>query len=200
MNKYILKNIITSAKTILDIGSYDGKDARELSDLFECDVHCFEPVPYNFKHHEKLILYPVAIGNCKRKQKMYISAHAQSNSLNKPKNHLTVWPDISFEISETEIEVVSLDDWYKGGIVDLIWADVNGSERDLIKGGRNTLKSTRFLFIEVSDKKLYEKQSNINWVIDAAKTVGLELHSRYDEGENFMNILFENVELNKRIK
>jgi len=46
--------------------------------------------------------------------------------------------------------------------VDLIWADVQGAEADLISGARQTLKKTRFLYTEYSDEELYAGQINLS--------------------------------------
>jgi hypothetical protein len=43
-------------------------------------------------------------------------------------------------------------------VIDLIWADVQGAEGDLIRGGTRTLASTRFFYTEFDDKELYVGQ------------------------------------------
>jgi len=45
--------------------------------------------------------------------------------------------------------------------IDLIWADVQGAEADLICGARQTLKTTRYFFTEFSDRELYSGQINL---------------------------------------
>lgn len=194
MNKQELKNIIGQAKVILDIGSYDGKDARELHELFGCDVHCFEPNEEVFIISEGLIYWPFAVGVRVEQISYYTSEHKQSASSKKAEHHLKVWPDIPFYDYSHTVNCITLDRWQENRPdIDLIWADVNGSEGDLIKGATETLKHTRYLYIEVSDKELYSGQPKINAVIAMLpdfKVIGL-----YDFGENFGNILFKNMKL-----
>ena len=42
--------------------------------------------------------------------------------------------------------------------IDLICADVQGAEGDLIDGGRQALARTRFFYTEFSDREWYERQ------------------------------------------
>ena len=44
------------------------------------------------------------------------------------------------------------------GAIDLIWADVQGAEGDLIEGGRQALARTRYFYTEYDDQELYEGQ------------------------------------------
>jgi FkbM family methyltransferase len=193
MNKQELKNIIGEANVILDIGSYDGKDARELHELFGCQVHCFEPNEEVFKWSEGLIYWPFAVSNSSKNVNLIESDHPQSSSLKLPHKHKAVWPKITFYPTKA-VTCIRLDRWSENKRnIDLIWCDVNGSEGDLIAGATETLKHTRYLYIEVSDKELYAGQPKINEVIAMLpdfKVIGL-----YDFGENFGNILFKNTKL-----
>lgn len=194
MNKQDLKKIIGTATCILDIGSYNGTDARELHDLFGCEVHCFEPNQEVFKHSEGLVYWPVAVGNKDERAMMYISKrHMQSSSINEPKDHLEIWPDIEFK-DFLFVDMIKIDTWNWGNkMIDLIWADLNGNEGEFIKGAEKTLKNTRYLYLEVSDKCLYYGQPNSEIIIDML--YDFEEIAVYDENENYRNILFKNVKL-----
>lgn len=200
---------------ILDIGCYDGKDAKDLANLFEnCEIHCFDPDPRAFelfdhfnKDNEQLTFYPFAVCHHNQNEYFYLSDSATrrhydfqkewsaSSSIKKPKEHLNVFPDVTFKQEPIVVSCIRLDTWvalydHKNKIIDLIWADVNGSEKELIEGANQTLCNTRFLYIEFSNKELYEgeitKQELLNKLYD------FEVVGTYNEGENFGNLLLKN--------
>lgn len=77
-----------------------------------------------------------------------------SSSIREPKNALTAWPDMTF--TKSTVEVVSLDSIFANTPIDFIWADIQGAEVDMIRGGIDTLKNTRYLYTEYCDGELYE--------------------------------------------
>ena len=90
-----------------------------------------------------------------------------SSSLKQPKGHLARYP-VSF--GETiEVESVTLDAYARRndlGRVDFIWADIQGAEGDMIRGGRDLLSRTRYLYTEYSDDELYEGQATLGDICD----------------------------------
>jgi hypothetical protein len=42
--------------------------------------------------------------------------------------------------------------------IDLLWVDIQGSERRMILGGDQALERTRYLFMEVEGEKMYDDQ------------------------------------------
>lgn len=84
----------------------------------------------------------------------------QSGSLRRPTGHLEVWPWVEFTETIT-VETRSLDSWAAEnslGSIDLVWADVQGAEGDLVRGGLRTLERARYLYIETSETEYYEGQ------------------------------------------
>jgi hypothetical protein len=51
--------------------------------------------------------------------------------------------------------------------VDFIWADIQGSEIDLIRGGQTALKHTRYLYLEYSNGGLYQGDANLEALCQA---------------------------------
>lgn len=106
---------------------------------------------------------PWATTNPKIEERHYPEGWDQSGSLRAPKNHGQFWPWVKFENTIT-ISVMRLDSWVVGYFegpslpIDLIWADVQGAEGDLIAGGQWTLKRTKFFWTEYSDSEWYEGQ------------------------------------------
>lgn len=215
--KFIKELIGNKAKpVILDIGTYDGFDAAELALQFEdCEVHCFEADKRSqelFKSQQgdnpKLHLWEVVVGSeSYTKVKLYKSdsetrrhyedqkSWSASSSIRKPKNHLELFPDVQF-IETEEVESTTLDmwDWFHDfDVIDFIWCDVNGAEEDVVKGGTEVLKKTRYLYIEFSNKELYEGQ------IDKEKLLSLlpdfEELGVFNWMGNFGNVLLKNKNL-----
>lgn len=223
MNKVDIKTLINKENPlVLDIGCYDGKDSLGLSQVLECDVHCFEADPLSqdlfeslHAENKRLILYKMAVSDVDGKIDFYQSNHPQSNSIKEPKEHVNVFPGVQFD-EIINVQSIRLDTWYRSFtvfdagqnwepsskhklIIDFIWADVNGAEKDLIRGGLSALANTRYLYIEVAKKELYKGQShydpdsNKNWISEMLPH--FRRISTYNWGENFGNILLKNIAL-----
>jgi hypothetical protein len=90
-----------------------------------------------------------------------------SGSIRKPKEHLDVYPWCKFE-SKIVVKTRTLDSWAREegvGVIDLIWADVQGAEADLIAGGKEALRRTRYFYTEYSNAELYEGQANLKQLL-----------------------------------
>lgn len=205
MNKQEIKKLVNRNNPfILDVGCYDGKDSKELSDALDCDVHCFEPDPLsqdlfklNHENNRRLHLYPYALTNVDGMIDFHQSNHPQSNSIREPKEHVNIFPGVLFD-EVIKVKSMRLDTWCQAiPTIDFIWADVNGGEEDFIRGGLNALSHTRYLYIELSNKELYEGQSYYD--PHRASNVITTLLSdfrvvfNYNWGKNFGNVLFKNI-------
>lgn len=201
MNKEIFKDLLSANPVILDIGSYDGKDADELSRMFNCEVHCFEMDKDNCRKiqaigNNKLRIWPYAVSNEIGEVKYSRSDnHPQSSSLRPPLMHTVVFPDVKFNEQHTAF-AIKLDIWFKlmwYNAIDLIWCDVNGAEANVIAGGRETLKNTRYLFIEFEQKELFEGALTREQMKDALPE--FECIGEYNFEGNYGNLLFKNNNL-----
>ncbi len=174
---------------VLDIGAFDGADSYEFAQL-GCEVIAFEPLEYNrgmMRTHKNITLIPYAVSDVEGESQFYASDNNCSGSLLPPKTHLQIWPKVSFE--KSKVKCITLDSWYKGfgKPIDLIWADVNGAEEQLIKGAAETLKNTKYLMIESSDKELYAGQVNIKTLVSMLPD--FELVGIYNDYERFCDLL-----------
>lgn len=218
--KEIADLIGKSSPILLDVGSYDGKDSRQLNELLSGDpvIFCFEPDPRSialFKklnsHNCNLYLCELALTNINGTIDFYLSdsetrrhysdqkSWSASSSIKKPKYHLELFPDVIFK-EKVKVDSMKLDDWYNltlsitNSIVDFVWADVNGGEEDFVLGGKNVLNDkVRFLYIEVSDKELYEGEATRQRILDLLPN--FELVDTFNDLGNFCNILLKNKTL-----
>ena len=208
MNKQSIKSLVNKPDAfVLDVGCYDGKDSKELSDILGCDVHCFEPDPLsqdlfeaNHGANKRLHLHRFALSNINGEIDFYQSNHPQSNSIRQPKRHLNLFPAVAFD-ETIKVKSKKLDTWYiqrsESRPIDFIWADLNGSEKDFILGGLATLSVTRFLYIEAAVKELYEGQVHVDDLLAMVKDhlPYYEVMSFYNWGESFGNVLLKNNNL-----
>lgn len=169
------------SKVVLEIGANDGTDSMRLAKAFRSAVvHCFEPEPrvlaelrLKAARSRQLVVHPTAVcaidspvdfyqssGAPEGREAEFLNGWHLSGSIRPPLDHLEIHPWCTFD-SVIRVEGCRLDTWaaeHQLESVDLIWADVQGAEVDLIEGGRQTLESTRFFYTEFDDRELYEGQ------------------------------------------
>ena len=150
--------------------------AKFITAIPNAHLYCFEPdarAIVRFKNNPMLRtdhvhLYEVAIGSRTGRTTFYPSTSDdqdgggfdQSGSIRSPKNTALDHPWVKFGKPIT-VQTLTLDDWCRDNKisdVDFIWMDVQGAERDVIDGGTQTLRKTRFIYTEYSNNELYEGQ------------------------------------------
>ncbi|MEY3868228.1 MAG: 2-O-methyltransferase NoeI [Cyanobacteriota bacterium] len=193
---------------VLEIGASTGEDTLEfLGEFSHIQLYCFEPDPRCQEIHKSKVndprcqLYEIAISDVNGEAEFYQSNGSyegfseyqdwlQSSSLKKPKNHLEVHPWCKFE-NKVTVPTRRLDSWFEENQIDeidLIWADVQGAEENLIKGGLKTLSHTKYFYTEYEDDELYEGQitlEQIKTLLPNFKAIGYFGN----------NVLFKNTEM-----
>lgn len=173
---------------ILDIGTNDGGHTREFLNLFKNPkIYAFEPDPRAqgyFRRNvqdDRVKLFELAISSIDGEIEFHMSdgfpspdweaslpgGWDRSGSIRNPKAHLDIWPWCTFDES-IKVQTTTLDTWCeKEGVesIDLIWADIQGAEVDLIMGGIETLDKTRYLYTEYCNQELYEGQINLRQLL-----------------------------------
>ncbi|WP_445219912.1 FkbM family methyltransferase [Bradyrhizobium sp. Pa8] len=186
---------------ILDIGSYDGTDARRFLQLRpDAHFYCFEPDPRalvrfkkNMQDLSSVKLFEFAISDRNGEIEFHPSngdGEAEgwdlSGSIRRPKNHLAEYDWVRFDQPIT-VETRRLDDWSSEANlnkIDLIWMDVQGAESDVIAGGSRTLSNTRFIYTEYSDRELYEGQLSLQAILELLPSFEVvRLYPRAVEGD-----------------
>ena len=197
---------------ILEIGANDGQDTARLLEMFpEATIHCFEPDPRasalfeNNVRSDRVRLHPIAIAAHDGDAVFYQSGGAPpgreeefpdgwhlSGSIRRPKHHLDAHPWCRFD-EEIHIQSRTLDSWATDAeveFVDFIWADVQGAEVDLIRGGTRVLQSTRYLYTEYNDDELYEGQLTLAGLLDILP--GWRVETRFKDDVLLANTNFSN--------
>jgi 2-O-methyltransferase len=161
-------------KTFLEIGSHCGTDTAWMAELCNVTIHAFEPDPRNQQlARHNVVQHREAIADHDGRAGFTLSRAGwgqewtHSSSIKKPKNHLERFP-VTF--GETiEVEAITLDTFCRReqlGVIDFIWADIQGAEGEMIRGGAETFARTRYLYTAYSDDELYEGQVTLREIVD----------------------------------
>ncbi len=195
---------------IIEVGANTGQTTIELLKYMpEATIYCFEPEPKAIIEFKKNVNYPnvhlieSAVGNENGSIVFHQSGAIgqewnQSGSIRNPTEKITqIWPWLRFPTS-INVPITRLDDWVKTiqpifPFVDLIWADTQGAESDLILGALDLLSKTRFLYSEYGFEEIYEGQASLDDINN--------LLTDFSITRLFgMDALFENINLKDQIK
>jgi FkbM family methyltransferase len=170
--KYISSKKILNGKDkflILDIGASNGNTAKYFSKNFpECTIIGFEPIKdiakfaaENCSSLKNIHIRNYALGKIIEKRNFYVTSDKLSSSfydvewkhLEKTnKNHQN-----KFQVQEVaEVDCTTLDNEFQSEKILLIKIDTQGSELDILEGGKTILNSTHFILIELSTHELYK--------------------------------------------
>lgn len=197
-------------RTIIEIGAHDGTHTNLLRLLCREPpiLLAIEPDPRNIRvmHDAGQSVLPVAISNETGDAEWFASGgitpntesrlHTDSSSLKRPTRHLEVHPWCEFT-EGGRVKTMTLDaataHLDPSTDIDLVWADVQGAQLEVIRGGGRTLARTRYLFIEVHPEPLYEgeptlidmietleKETNHFWSVVAQYPADVLLKREYD--------------------
>ncbi|VVB80596.1 Methyltransferase FkbM domain protein [uncultured archaeon] len=189
----LTKLIANSHPLILEIGANRGTDSEEFLRIFpNARLFLFEPDPRMIKvlqskfHGDKRVrIEKVALSDKQGISSFFLSESStgvggkDSSSLKEPKKHLEIYPEINFN-KKIGVKTNTLDNWARKNkvkLIDFIWADVQGAEKELITGGKDTLNNrTKYFYTEFYNQELYKGQINLNQIralLPSFKIVGI---------------------------
>jgi FkbM family methyltransferase len=198
--------------TILELGAHNGWNTMQFLESFSSSfVHCFECDPRPLKNLKKVLkkrkvkkrvfVYEIAVSDkCGEHVFFQSGGHPStdfkaewdcSSSLLEPTGHLEHFPWCNFN-RRIYVNTISLDSWYVENkkrlpeLVDLIWADLQGAEHLMIKGGKTVLDRTRYLFCEYYNTPMYAGQRNMQELFDMLGSNWQPLATY--EGYNFLAV------------
>ncbi len=181
LRKYITRD----NPVIFEIGANTGTDTIKFAQEFpKAKIYAFEPDPDVFKKlvdnvsgYPNIFLYQMAVSDQEGISYFYSSDQGLSGSLREPREHLRVYPQVSF-YDPIQVRVTSLDFFvgiYQIETIDFMWADVQGAERNLIGGGKNTFsKKVKYFFTEFSKTELYQGAPNLGEILQLLPGYALE--------------------------
>ncbi len=191
--------------TIFEFGTHHGEDTVRLSAIKDSIVHTFECEPENIKFisnklPSNVILNKIAIGKLDGKSEFFRSKSIggenwkQSGSVKPPKNHLIKYPHVDFEDKSITVDIITLDTYCKNtdiSDIDFIWCDIQGNEVDMIDGGKESLRRTKYLYTEYSNCEMYNGQGTLNDIKQSLPDFEV-VHDFGINGPGEGNILFKN--------
>ncbi len=165
--------------TVLELGAHHGIETAKIYDACKPAPGCYiaveaDPVAFNVLARNlrgrRVSLVNAAIADHSGRITFHCSGGKSdaSGSIRAPKEHLQFFPDVKFD-SSVEVDCIALNELaseYKvgpyarpAGIIDLIWCDIQGAERDMVLGGYEALGATRYLMAEADRYEMYEGQA-----------------------------------------
>lgn len=185
---------------ILEIGCNDGMHTKIFKEeMPDAILHCFEPDPRPIPrfaqqtgHLPNVFLYQMAVAAEDGPLPWFASGGTTKNSwlddwdlsgsIRKPTGHLQLSPWVTFQERGT-VPGIKLDTWAqrllaKEDIVDLVFADVQGAEGDMLAGGQQLFaERVRYLWTEHYPTPMYEGQPNLEQIM--ALLPGYKLIKQY---------------------
>jgi FkbM family methyltransferase len=162
-----ISDYLPEAPVIIEAGAHIGVDTLKLNQRWpKAKIYAFEPVPDIFKQLKaktksvkNIFCYPFAVGQKETTMQIYVSSGESdgSSSLLKPKEHLSLHPEVAFE-KTTRVKVTTIDKWAQQNSitqVDFLWLDLQGYELAALKGAAEMLQSVKAIHTEVNLVEVY---------------------------------------------
>lgn len=160
----------TKRSVIIDVGGFDGGTSVYFAEHFpELEVYCIEPnsrmIPQLKEveaKEQRIHVRHMALGNARGQARLHVTSNNVSSSINELNlseigKQPVVFQGWLTEETAEEVSVSTLDDEFKDQeSILLIKLDTQGTELDVLKGGVETLKRTRFVLTEMNNHEMYK--------------------------------------------
>lgn len=173
--------------TVIDVGAHTGQYAKNLRSMdYNGYIYSFEPTPSSYNKLKELaydddlwVLFNVALGSEYEERKLNIASKSDMSSFQAPTaeaKHLL--GDRIQSQSSIYVDVKRLDDIFENKInLDdksniHLKLDVEGFERNVLKGATCTLDKCRSIQVEVAFRPMYEGQMHIREAVDILEKYG----------------------------
>lgn len=175
--------------TVFDVGAAVGDTAITFLKSFpQAQVYCFEPLKKSFnilsrrtkKYTYRARLFNFGFFNESSEKNFNVSPHADGSSLLKPQGNLSKsWTEkATFKKIDDFVKKENIDK------IDLLKIDVEGVEKEVLEGARETLSRVQNVFIEISFNRKGKTNSDYIKVFQILNETGFYLVNNY-EHENF---------------
>ena len=179
----------TDAAVILDIGANTGQSAELFSRMFpSATILAVEPFEASYnamvaKRLQRLHPHRAAIGVRNGMGVLHVNSESTSNSLLAANaDGRRMFPERMAQLETVEVEMITLDALAARESldrIDLIKIDVQGSELEVLQGGKSVLSRTRVIQIECNFIPIYEGSSAFSEVDIALRRAGFDFYNFY---------------------
>ena len=175
----IIDRYCDKSKDALDVGVYRGAYSYKLSQYFKT-VHSFEPNPLLYPYLEKnlkkiinnMVLYNLALSDVNGTSELKLPIRSKSIFKNNIEELFklgaaTMHPKNTIEnFKKVPVKMKKLDDIEINNQIGFIKIDVEGHEKNVLKGGLKTIKNNKpILLIEIEEKHTKEPiEDTINFM------------------------------------
>lgn len=204
---------------MIDVGAAFGSVASYFSNLYpELKIYCVEPNPAMLPRLEvtlegrpNIVVRNVALSGSKGELYLHVTANELSSSLNElDKEQISKLGDAHQswleEVEKVKVNVSTLDSEFSDvPHVLLLKLDTQGTELEILKGGSELLKRTRFVLTEMNNHHLYKEACQYYEVDEFLRShsfrlVDLTVSYHTDEEVQEYDALYENTKLQQPAK
>lgn len=179
------KRYIPVLETIIDAGANQGQFALAARHFYpEAHIHSFEPLPdvyarlqYNTRKLHKITTYNCALGNTNGELAFYSNAYSHASSALPVSGLQKDMLPQTAATQQVSVPVLRLDD-LQGGIrlqaPVLLKMDVQGFEKEVLKGALHSLPRIDYLLFESSFVQLYDGEPLFDEMHQFVSSLGFE--------------------------
>ena len=193
----------SNPKRVLDIGAHVGDFSSEvLRRAPECEIIMVEAnkncEPYLQKLNRPYEI--LALSNKTGTAELFVEkANAIGTGTSLYRENTDWYAAGKFEKVEVELDTLDNRSYFSGEVIDLVKLDVQGSELDILEGGRKTITRSNYVLMEVSLLPYNEKAPLIDSLVPVMKQYGFHIedildYAKINGNQIFqMDLLFKNI-------
>ena len=169
-------------KTIIDVGGHLGQSAKAMNYVFPmAKIHSFEPnmasyasLKNNTKGIKNIFIYPFALGTSNGKIGFWANKFSGASSMLDSKEDRKRIFEITGEKNKIFVEIRRFDSLNIPIEKPLyLKIDVEGAEKQVLRGFNELIKKVDVLQIEYNFKSLYKNQTTLDDIMKYTKLAGL---------------------------
>jgi FkbM family methyltransferase len=171
-------------KRFLDIGAHTGDFTKSITQLapecqaimVEANPNC-EPYIQKLNHGYEIL----ALSNKQGKAELFVEkANVIGTGASLYKENTEWYSEGKFEKVKVKLDTLDNRGYFADEIIDLIKIDTQGSELDILLGGRSTIMRSKYVLIEVSVNEYNLKAPLINQIVPVMKQYGFYIEDILD--------------------
>lgn len=198
-NRLLIK---VQPETFLDIGAHEGEFSLEVKKRYpNCKIISIEANPFCEKYLQRLKIDYEIIGLSSNNsdQKLYFEKNNPSaTGVSFYKENTDFYNEGLYDTIEVRTDKLDNRNYFDGEVIDFVKIDTQGSEYDILIGGRKTIKRSKYILIECSTIEYNKGAKLMDEIVEKMK----EYEFSVDDIFNFnkignriiqMDLLFKNL-------